>query len=255
MSGYNAVINADTSVAAAGRRWSSILGMTTGYLAQRKFNDARATMDMSIRRNWGGVAFYLMAGLVYPELRDAARASASRDEKAFGASFDGAPNTTRLWQLGLGEAMEGNRSIAERIGVALSERARKSGLASDARLARSVRAFATLARGDTATALRELESLVAEPVPGNDIVWDLAAPRGFERLTLARILLKKGDFRKALDVANVFDAAWPSVYLLYLPASLQLRIDAARAFPDAGLASQFSSRLAAIQGVQTIAGK
>jgi hypothetical protein len=41
-------------------------------------------------------------------------------------------------------------------------------------------------------------------------------------LTLARVLVKHRDYRKAIGVAHVFDTAWPSVYLLYAPASLEL---------------------------------
>jgi hypothetical protein len=58
-----------------------------------------------------------------------------------------------------------------------------------------------------------------------------------------------------MDVANVFDAAWPSIYLLYAPASLELRADAATALSYASLASRFKERLAAMRGERAVAGK
>ena len=97
--------------------------------------------------------------------------------------------------------------------------------------------------------------IVGEPVPSSDIVWDLVAPRGMERLVLARLLAARRDYRKAVDVANVFDTAWPSIYLLYVPASLELRASAAAALSDDGMAAQFKNRLAALRGEQVVAGK
>ena len=100
-----------------------------------------------------------------------------------------------------------------------------------------------------------LRSLVTEPVPAGEIAWDVAAPRGFERLTLAGLLLERKDFQNAISVANVFDAAWPSVYLLYLPASLELRAEAAAALSEDNLAAQLRNRLSALRGERRTAGK
>lgn len=78
---------------------------------------------------------------------------------------------------------------------------------------------------------------------------------GLERLTLARLAFAPVDYRKAIDVANVFDAAWPSIYLLYAPASLELRAEAALVLFDAALASRFRNRLATMRGERVVAGK
>jgi len=73
-------------------------------------------------------------------------------------------------------------------------------------------------------------------------------PRGSERLYLARLLAARGDFERAIDVANVFDATWPVVHTLYLAPSLRLRADAAAALGEARLADVFRTRLEALQG-------
>ncbi len=99
------------------------------------------------------------------------------------------------------------------------------------------------------------EAILAAPVPSDDIVWDLAVPRGMERLVLARLLAANRDYRKALDVANVFVTAWPSIYLSYVPASLDLRAGAATALSDDGMATRLRERLAALRGERVVAGK
>jgi serine/threonine protein kinase/tetratricopeptide (TPR) repeat protein len=255
ISGYEAVLRGDTAQSAAGRRWSAVVGLASAYLVQGRAADARVLLDSSVAHGGGGSSFYLMAGPLYPEMQAAARATTQRDGAAFGADYAAAPYPLRLWQLGVWEAFSGRQAVAEAVAQDLAARARASKTSADSRLARSMAAFATLAAGDSAAAMRKLDSLVAEPVPGAEIVWDLAAPRGMERLTLSRMLAARGDYRKAIEVANVFDAAWPSIYLLYIPASLQLRMDAASALPDRRAASRFRSRLSALRGERAVAGK
>jgi len=253
--GYDAVINSDTAAGTTGRRWIAILGLASSLLAQNKAIDAKARMDDFIAKKWGGSSFYLMAGPFFPQLREDARIVAHQDEVSYGDNYARCPFTQRLWQLGVWEALAGRQSVARAIQRDLQTRAHASRLSADARMSRSMAAYAALAEGDTANALTLFKALVDEPVPGADLAWDVAAPRGSERLMLARLLAAKKDYRKAIDVANVFDAAWPAIYLLYVPQSLQLRADAATAAGDSGLASRFRQRLAEMHGEREVAGK
>ncbi|HZK78463.1 MAG TPA: hypothetical protein VFC35_06095, partial [Gemmatimonadaceae bacterium] len=251
-SGYEAVISSDTS---SGRRWIAIVGLGSALLAQNRASEAKARMDDFISKKWGGASFYLMAAPFYPQLKEDARIVAHQDEVTYGENFAKCPYIQRLWQLGVWEALDGRLTVARAVQRDLEERAQKSGLPADARLARSMAAFTTLASGDSARALSLFKGLVDEPVPGADLAWDLAAPRGSERLMLARLLVAKKDYRKAIDVANVFDAAWPAIYLLYVPQSLQLRADAATSAGDNDMASRFRNRLAALHGERVVAVK
>ena len=115
-------------------------------------------------------------------------------------------------------------------------------------LAGSVAAHAALARGDTASAVSLFRAVLSRPVPGEYLNWDVASPRGIDRLRLAQILAARREFEGAIQVANAFESAWPSVYLLYLPASLRLRADAAAAMGDQVLAARFRVRLDALAG-------
>jgi hypothetical protein len=106
----------------------------------------------------------------------------------------------------------------------------------------------SLAPGDTATAVRLLETSLSEPLPpGGAVEWNIAHPRAPDRLLFAQILAARGDHRRAIAVADVFDSPSPSVFLIYLPASLKLRADAAAALGDRSLAEALQSRLAALR--------
>lgn len=251
--GFEAVIASDTSSANAGRRWMAIVGLSSILLAQNKGAAAKVQIDTAIALGWGGATLYLMAGPLYPSIRETARDIARRDETEYGANYAACPFNVRLFQLSVWEALAGRPHVAQAIAANLESRATKSGLPADRRFAKSAVAFATLARGDTARAMALLHAIVSAPVPGGDLVWDLTAPRGMERLVLARLLAARGDYRKAIDVANVFDAAWPSIHLLYVPASLELRAASAAALGDKALESGFRGRLAALRGEQAVA--
>jgi len=253
--GYEAVIASDTAAGTSGRRWIAIMGLASSLLARNKPIDAKARMDDFIAKKWGGSSFYLMAAPFVPQLREDARVVAHQDEVTYGENYAKCPYTQRLWQLGVWEALDGRPAVARAIQKDLESRAQKSGVPADARMARSMAAFATLAQGDTTKAFGLFKALIDEPVPGADIAWDVAAPRGGERLTLARLMVQKKDYRKAIDVANVFDASWPAIYLLYTPQSLELRADAAAAAGETEMASRFRQRLADLRGVRVVAGK
>ncbi|MEO5902514.1 MAG: serine/threonine-protein kinase [Gemmatimonadaceae bacterium] len=253
--GYEAIISNDTAAGTSGRRWIAIMGVASSLLARNKPVDVKARMDEFIAKKWGGSSFYLMAAPFVPQLKEDARVVAHQDEVTYGENYAKCPYTQRLWQLGVWEAVDGRPAVARAIQKDLKSRSQKSGLAADARMAGSMAAFATLAEGDTARAFNLFKALIDEPVPGADLAWDVAAPRGGERLTLARLMVQKKDYRKAIDVANVFDASWPAIYLLYTPQSLELRADAAAAAGDTEMASKFRQRLATLRGERIVARK
>ena len=253
--GYAEIVRADTTRAGSGRRWAATFGLASAHLVRNRVSDARAQIDSSIARGTGGSSFYLMAGLLHEPLRSAGAEVARADVKRYSSDYAAAPSVVRLWQLGVWHALSGQPDVAVEIARALDAKSRETADPAELRLSRSLNAFVVLSRGDTARALGMLRSIVTEPVPGGEIAWDVAAPRGFERLTLARLLIARKDFQNAISVANVFDAAWPSVYLLYLPASLELRAEAAVALSEDNLAARLRNRLAALRGDRATAVK
>jgi hypothetical protein len=124
-----------------------------------------------------------------------------------------------LWWLGAVAGEEGDSALLRQI---RAEGARQSPadqgqlLALDAALARLT--------GDTIRALALYRQLLSEP-SGADLDWDLTAPHPVERLALARLQLAHRDMAQAVATASAFDGQ-PLAFLPFLPASLQLRIDA-----------------------------
>jgi tetratricopeptide (TPR) repeat protein len=100
--------------------------------------------------------------------------------------------------------------------------------------------------GDTATAVRLLLGLRMHSSPGalTYNFWESAAS---ERLLLAELLLATGKAREAIDVAQLFDTPRSQIHLLYLPASLEVRIRAAERLGSAAERDRYRARLAAIR--------
>lgn len=107
----------------------------------------------------------------------------------------------------------------------------------------SIRAHAALAGGETERAFALLDSLVPAVASSDLLRYDEALPGAAERLEYARLLAARGDYRRSIAVADILDSPWPAVHLLYLRPSLELRLEAAQALGDAGLADVYRRRL------------
>jgi hypothetical protein len=193
---------------------------------------------------------YLLGAPLYPELARRAREVAMTYRQECGWDYRRCSNPVRLWELGVWETQEGRTDIADSVALEIATRRSRPGMPREdlvnPSLARSVAGHAALARGDTAGALRMFAASVKEPLPGEYLNWDVASPRALDRLRLAQLLAARGEFDEAIEVASVFESAWPSIHLLYLPASLAIRAEAAAAAGDAAQAAQYRARLAAL---------
>jgi tetratricopeptide (TPR) repeat protein len=253
---YHAVLRADTAGADGGgeaRRWSALVGLQSVLVAQGEIAAARAQLDAAIAGGLGGSTLYLLDATLAREFADRASTVAVGDARRFGARYERCPDAFRLWLLGLWATDRGDADVVRSAVATLRRLARQSGDPGDALLARSLAAHVPLTVRDTALALQRLEELVAEPMPAPELAWDVAAPRAAARLLLARLLLARGEPRRALAVASVFESGWPSIHVLYLPASLELRADAADRLGEDALAAHFRSRLAALRGARQVA--
>ena len=164
--------------------------------------------------------------------------------RAQGSGFH-AMSSPLLWGRGTWEARRGDPKAAAAIASILDSRADSNGLRRDRLFADVVAAHASLAAGDTAAAQARLAALK----PGGnlpEITWSLWEPLGFERLTLAEILLAQRNYPEVIRVASLLDSPAPFVYLLYRPRSLQLRLAAARELGDRDLMRMYEARLSAL---------
>ena len=255
-SAFAAVLAVDTANtdAADGRRWVAFLGLHLSLVSRGRYDDAVALVDSTMQR-WGfGSTVFLLDSPLIPALADRARLVAQEDERRFGANYQSCPFSRRLWQLGLLEARTGRVAVASAVAGELRRRADSSGSRYEAGLARSVNAFVILATGDTTRALSELSALVQSADVGDSLMWDEAEPRSAERLELATLLLARGDAQRAHDVASVFDSSRPLMHILYLPASLELRMRAATLLGNSDAVQHYRSRLAALRGSGSLPG-
>jgi len=250
---FTAVLLGDTATDAwgEGRRWSALIGLQSILLAQGRVAEAATQIDSGIARGLGGSSLYLLDAPLVPLMRDRAMDIARHDAIEFGENYRQCPYSSRLWILGLWEANAGRPDVVAAIGRDFEARARRGGSAYDQLGARAMLAHVAHARADTAAALQLFSAVLSEGLPGDVIAWDLAAPRGGERLKLVRLLMSRREFRRAIGVASVFDSAWPLIYTLYLPESLRLRAEAAAALGDRQLESRFRARLATLRGDAT----
>ena len=164
--------------------------------------------------------------------------------RSHGSDFGSMPSPL-LWARGTWEARRGSPHAADTIAAILAARAETGTRPRNRLFADAVRAQALLARGDTSAARARLAAL--KPSAGvEEIAWSLWEPLGIERLTLAEIALARGEHAEALRLASLLDAPAPFVYLIFRPASLQLRLQAARGLKRQDLVQAYESRMSAM---------
>lgn len=244
---FAALLRVDTAREAGNRQWSALVGLHALLLARGATEEAMAAIDSVNARFGFGSSLYLLGAPVVPAFRARADSIARIDAVKYGEDFSGLTFNTRLWELGLLQSTMDRADVAGAVAAELDRRAQREGSSRDRLMAGSVAAQVSLARGDAQGAFDRLHDLVSAPAEFDQLKWDEAFPMGLERLDYARLLSERGEWRRAIEVANVFDSSWPSVYPLYIPASLELRAKAATAMGDERLATQFRNRLAALQ--------
>jgi tetratricopeptide (TPR) repeat protein len=255
---YAAVIAHDTSAArdvAAGERVTAVFGLAPLAFTRGDAAGAAAAVDGSVARGDGGATFFLLAAPLVPAVAARGAPVAADNLARFGPAYAGCPDAERLTTLGRWEAQAGRPAVAAQVAARLDALARAAPPAADPVLARAVGAWAALARGDSAAAAAGFAAAVGAPMTsGAGISWGVAEPRAAERLALARLLAARGQYRRAIDVAEVFDAPAAQVFALYLPASLELRAAAADALGFGGVAAHYRARLAAARAGRAVGG-
>jgi hypothetical protein len=151
-----------------------------------------------------------------------------------------------LWALGVWAAHRGDAPGLSAIAAALHAKADSSGARLDSLLAQVMAARMLLLHGDTASAARSLTAL-SPNAPLGDLEWQPWESLAGEQLTLARLLLARGDYVGADQVAGRLEAPQPVIHLVFLPAALALRERAAVALGQERRAERFRLRAAALR--------
>ena len=151
-----------------------------------------------------------------------------------------------LWFLTEWEARHGSLGNLARIAEAARKRAATTGERTDSLFARIAAAHSSRMQGDSAEAIALLRRLT--PVASQaDLSWQPWEALAGERLALAELLLASGRPAEADSVVSELDSHRAIVYLVYLPAALELKARAAEAVGRHDLASAHRSRIAALR--------
>jgi len=151
--------------------------------------------------------------------------------------------TTRThWLLGVWHIEQGDLEAARVNYRYLADSARIEGRRRHHLLAESLAGHLALAEGDTARALNVFRSL-KPTAPRRILWWRRAEPLPLDRLRLAELLLATGEYEEALVTASGFDHHAPATYVAFIPKSLMIRIEAARALGRDDLVARYRTRL------------
>ncbi len=236
--GFRAVLAAD-SVPLSGR-WMATFGAQSLLLAKGRATDARHLLDSVVASGMRqSMSLYIVdaaAGF------DGAMGDAAKDAMKLVAGRYEAMPAYRLWYNAVWEASQGNTKNLMAIASAARAQAARTGADEDRFIASVVAANLALVRGDSAEAIRLLSS-VRPAGAAHSISWGLWEPAAAERLSLARLLLARHDFQAAIRVADTFDHSQPAVDLIFLPASLMVRVQAAEGLRNPKLQRRYREQL------------
>jgi tRNA A-37 threonylcarbamoyl transferase component Bud32 len=238
--GFRAVFDSDS--ASLGYRWGAFLGLQGILAAEGRITELQSVIDTAVNTGIDLASqLYLLDALagvdVTPQADEVARRLSGKSGEP--------PRLFTLWLLGAWRAKAGDRAGTQAARDAIAARAAAKKDPWAARLADVLSARLALQDGDTAATIAGLEAALG--VGRRDVLdWDISESLAPERLLLAEIHLAGGRFAEALAVAGMFDHPAPIVFLPFLPASLAIREQAARALGRNDQVRLFQQRLAAL---------
>ena len=245
---YDMVQEIDTATTddADARRYVALAGTVTIALARGDSALAHAAVDRFEKR-WPAVPSLLLTASSWsPAFTARAAVAARADSVAYGAALANAPTTSKIFRTALFEVTRGNMVRAALLQATLQARAAMPDSQPMQWYADAIRAHLLVARGDSSAAETLLRRVLSAALTTDNMQWDITGSRGLQRLTLARLLLARGRAQEAWNVANVFDTSASMVYVLFVPASLELRAQAAKQLGDVAAERLYRSRLASI---------
>jgi hypothetical protein len=222
-------------------RWGALLGLQGLLAAMGRAGELDSLLASAQRAGLPGRGLYLLDGAAGAGFeRQAAAVAAER-----GQEYDSMPSAN-LWLLAEWEARQGSLGNLARIEQVTARRAAASGERTDSLFARIAAAQVSRLQGDSAKAITLLGQLTPSASQA-DLTWQPWEAFAGERLALAEMLLAAGRPAEADSVASELDSHRAVVYLVYLPAALEIRARAAEALGRPGVATIHRNRLAALR--------
>ncbi|MGH7718426.1 MAG: protein kinase domain-containing protein [Gemmatimonadaceae bacterium] len=238
--GFRAVLDVDSAPLDA--RWGSVIGLQSVLAAQGKRDSVVAVLDAAAASGLpAAMGLYVVdavAGLETNARADSVIATLGGPYEAMGS--------TRLWYNGIWQAHRRDVGRLTAIVNAMEALDGRPGVRGVRTLAAALSARLAVLLADSTRALAYLRTISPHATP-REISWGFWEPLAGERLLLSELLMARHEYEEALRVADGFDHPQPIVYLLYLPASLRLRIDAAEKLGRSEAAARYRNRLQALR--------
>ncbi len=226
-----------------GIAWGAVLGLQGLLVSEARYNEALALLD-SVKA--AGVSrvqmLYVIDHLAGAPFEAQASGSAAFGRELFGEYYQRGSSETQ-WAFGAWHARTRDVGVTDTIAAAVQARAEETGERKDRLLAHALAGHLAYVRKDTLEAIRLFEELQPTAPPGTPILWHFSEPLAVEKLLLAELLLSRGEYQRAHDVATVFDHNQPIIYLPFLAGSLAIRYRAAVEMGDQRLAERYRARL------------
>ena len=239
---FEAVLASDRAVGP--EDWSSLVALHGMYVARGDTTRALAAVDSAVANGLpSAVGLYVLDAAAGVNV--GSRANAFVAQLSDKMDSRGAP---ALWLLALWYAHTADTAQLRRVHDALVVRSKPGGERLDSVMERVSAAYLALARRDTTHALA-IFSALRPSAPHNVLQGSLWEALAAERLTMARLLLARGDALAAYRAASFIDQPEILIHQLFLAPSLAIRLDAARALHDRELEERVQTRLTTLRSV------
>jgi tRNA A-37 threonylcarbamoyl transferase component Bud32/tetratricopeptide (TPR) repeat protein len=235
--GFSSVLSASREE----HRWGALLGLQGLLAAMGRDAEVDSLLRWAEAKDLPGRLLYLLDAAAGPGFERQAAAAATQ----LGQTYDSV-SSLGLWFLGEWEARQGGLPSLVHIADVMTRRAATSGDRTDSLVARTLQAQMSRRQGDSAQAIALLRRLTPAASQA-DLSWQPWEAFAGERLALAELLLASGHPADADSVVSELDSHRAIVYLVYLPAVLELKARAAEALGRPGMAAANRSRLAALR--------
>jgi tRNA A-37 threonylcarbamoyl transferase component Bud32/tetratricopeptide (TPR) repeat protein len=237
---WRAVLTYDTSSTIVWR-WGAVSGLQALLVAEGKTAELERVIDSAGLEPRLQARLYIESALAGAPVDSQADRGAAELARAYAASPAAGGSGASLWCLALWDTHRGRWADAQ----ALADVLRRRGTRESALMAGGIVARLTLARGDSARALAELAAL-APDTTRSPLTWNPWESLGGARLLRARLLFAAGRYAESYRIASELDAPDPVPYVMYLPASLALRVRAAEQLGNHAAAALLRRRLTAL---------
>jgi tetratricopeptide (TPR) repeat protein len=222
------------------QKWGALLGLTSVLTAQGKARELRELLDSKAAAEVSGRVLYFLT----------AAGGLGNDEVAATVArpymTSTTPDPATAWIIGEWQATRGDTAGLARMLMFLTQIRDSVHSRSDSVKVSALEARRVLLRGDTAAAVQLLERLTPSAPPA-DLEWQPWESFASERLVLAEVLARRGEWARAAAVAQQFDSPASVMYTMYAGLGLRIRVQAAEANGNRAAADSLRARLAALQ--------